>query len=152
MLHILPLSTTFIPMKSTLIFLCLMLVCSYSLRASNTFIDYQNYNHGYCPECNCYPCRCDGTCPPTEDNPNPCPSCPSGKCSAGELPPPPVGDGEKKECNVCKQPNPCDPAPVCGTNCGISLCWVGLAIAGVAAAAAIIVTSNNGSTPSHGSP
>lgn len=27
--------------------------------ANSTFIDYQNYNHGYCPSCNYEPCVCD---------------------------------------------------------------------------------------------
>lgn len=102
--------------------------------ASNTFIDYQNYNHGYCPDCNCYPCKCGG--------------------GAQDSPPYPVQDAPPPACAPCgnapcKKPDPCAPAPVCGTNCGISLCYVGLAIAGVAAAAAIIVTSNNGSVHSH---
>lgn len=86
--------------------------------ASNTFLDYQNYNHGYCPTCNCEPCTCGSPQPP----PPPCPE-PGG---------------------------PCDPcAPVCGTECGVSICAIGVGVAAVAAAAAIIVTSSSGNRSSH---
>lgn len=43
--------------------------------ASNTFLDYQNYNHGYCPDCQCTPCTCkSGT--------GSCPTCPNQPCSS----------------------------------------------------------------------
>ncbi len=98
--------------------------------ASNTFIDYQNYNHGYCSTCNCAPCKCgQQNDPPPEEQP-PCQAC-----------------GAEQDPNACTPPNPCDPAPVCATECGLSLWWVGIGLAVAAAAASIIVTNNNGRTP-----
>ncbi len=80
--------------------------------ADNTFLDYQNYNHGYCSTCNCEPCACGQ--PPAQ----PC--------------------------------NPCDPcAPVCGTECGISLCAIAVGVAAVAVAAVIILVSGSGSSHAH---
>lgn len=114
-------------MKGLISFLCIFLAAVAPLRgASDTFIDYQNYNHGYCPDCNCYPCRCAENL--DEALPIPPPD------AAPPIPPPPCA----------AKPDACNPAPVCGTNCGISLWWVGLIIAGVAAAGAVIVSSNNG--------
>lgn len=109
--------------------------------ASDTFMDYQNYNHGYCPDCNYYPCRCDtGYCPDA----NPCPTCPHAE---GEYQPPypQQPDACPATCNTCD--DVCDPcAPVCRNSCGISICAIAIAIAAVAAAAAIIVGSSNGSS------
>jgi len=55
----------------------IILFCAGIVALSGTFFadtgklyDYQNYNHGYCPECSCYPCECE--CQP-EDAPCPCP-------------------------------------------------------------------------------
>lgn len=104
--------------KLTLFFSVMLLTLSTSLSAAdNTFIDYQNYNHGYCSSCNCAPCACE---------PAPAP---------------------------CQQPcGPCDPcAPVCGTECGVSICAIGVGVAAVAAAAAIIIASGDGSSTSHSS-
>jgi hypothetical protein len=132
-------------MKTFISFICIFLLAlALPLEAvSNTFIDYQNYNHGYCPECNCYPCRCP-TPPPNTAEKQPCATCPNG-----EEPTPDAVPGNPPTCNPCPKPDPCDPAPVCGTNCGISLWWVGLIIGGLAAAGAIIISSNNGSDPTH---
>ncbi|MBS0623392.1 MAG: hypothetical protein JSS62_02095 [Verrucomicrobia bacterium] len=106
--------------------------------ASDTFIDYQNYNHGYCPECNYYPCQCDtGYCP----NVNSCSSCPNG---APPCPPePPACPPPASTCGSCNSYDPF--APVGGGMCGVSICAIAVAIAAVAAAAAIIVGSSNGS-------
>jgi len=87
--------------------------------ADNTYMDYQNYNHGYCSECNCAPCGCDQPCAPL--------------CDACQQP-----------CNSC---DPC--APVCGAECGISLCAIGIGVAAVAVAAALIIASGSGSSSSH---
>lgn len=102
----------------------ILIVCGTSLTAADsTFLDYQNYNHGYCPECSCYPCRCDVPCP------------------------------EEAPCDPCPVPNPCNPcdpcAPVCGTECGVSICAIGIGLAAVAAAAAIIIASGNGGSTEH---
>lgn len=105
-------------MKAALSLLCAFLCFSMTLfSVDSTFLDYQNYNHGYCPECNCYPCRCDGP----------------GGC---------------EPCNTCAVPDPCNPAPVCGTQCGLSVCAVALAIIIVAGVAAIIISSS-GSSHTH---
>lgn len=155
-------------MKTLLSFVCIFLIgLSLPLRAANdTFIDYQNYNHGYCPICNSYPCRCkkpynpeNGPPPIPEAGPGPMPAPPPGP---GPTPPPPApgpgpdgpppppgpGPGPKKP-PPPPPPSPCNPAPVCGTNCGISLVWIGIGIVGLAAAAVIIVSSNNGSIAAH---
>lgn len=97
----------------------------------STFLDYQNYNHGYCPTCNCQPCRCEA--PPPEE--------PETYACAPTTP-------------ACA-PAPCDPAapcaPVCGTECGISLCAIAVGVVALAVAAVIIATSGSGSAgdPSH---
>ena len=94
--------------------------------ASNTFMDYQNYNHGYCPDCNCYPCKCNA----------------GGACPHGVS-----GEGS---CNLCPKPDPCcPPATSCGTQCGVSVCAIGATIAIVAGVAAIIVSSGNGTAHAH---
>lgn len=54
----------------------------------------------------------------------------------------------------CRQPcynaypcDPCDiPAPICGTDCGLSVCSIAAAIAAVVAVAAIILSSPGAST------
>lgn len=112
-------------MRTVLLILCALLGISSSLKASSsTFLDYQNYNHGYCPECNCYPCRC------AQANGDP----------DLEVPP----QAPESPCNTCAKPDPCDPAPVCATQCGVSLCCIGGVIALVAAAGAILIGINNG--------
>ncbi len=84
--------------------------------ADNPFLDYQNYNHGYCPECDCAPCACG--------DPAPAPCAASGGA--------------------------CDPcAPVCGTECGVSICAIGVVVAAIAGAAAIIIVSGSGSSTTH---
>ncbi len=113
------------------------------LAANDTFFDYQNYNHGYCPTCNYYPCRCEAggapsscpTCPNQHVPPAPYPqdpsSCPNGSCAP-------------ESCATCNQS--CDPeAPTCSKPCGVSICAIAVAIIAIAAAAAIIVGSSNGS-------
>jgi hypothetical protein len=154
-------------MKKVIACLCIFgLFCSQNLRAANdTFFDYQNYNHGYCPECNFYPCRCDtgynpgaSTCPtcpnnnPNNTNPpypqDPAP-CPGGQCQAPAGCAPGVCPGTEapaaNSCSTCK--NDCDPsAPICKPSGGVSICAIAIAIAAVAAAAAIIVGSSNGAS------
>ncbi len=103
-------------MKKFVSFICMALMASVSVMHAETsnLYDYQNYNHGYCPECECSPCTCQ----------------PSGEqttCPAA--------------CSSCE-----GNAPVCGTECGISICALGVAVAALAAAAAIIISSGNGST------
>lgn len=138
-------------MKTLLSFTCIFLVAfALPLRAaSDTFVDYQNYNHGYCPICNSYPCRCKvpynpENAPPPIPGPGPIPP-PQGPGPDG--PGPALGKGPPPP--PPPPPNPCNPAPVCGTNCGISLVWIGIGIVGLVAAAVIIVSSNNGSIPGH---
>jgi len=104
--------------KVTALFSILLLACTSIVRADDdTFIDYQNYNHGYCSTCSNAPCGCGEPC-------------------SDEGCPPVV--------------NPCDPcAPVCGTECGISVCAIAVAIAAVAAAAAIVISSGDGGSSTH---
>ncbi|MCH9608948.1 MAG: hypothetical protein S4CHLAM45_03110 [Chlamydiales bacterium] len=123
----------------------------YGFCVDDTFFDYQNYNHGYCPDCNYCPCRCDvescpsgnPSCPPQKENytppypkePTPCPPTESNAAPCAPTP--------------CATTT-CDPcAPVCGAECGISVCAITVAIAAVAAAAAIIVASSNGAGSVH---
>lgn len=104
--------------------------------ANDTFFDYQNYNHGYCPDCNYYPCRCD-------TGYTPCPTCPNSTVPPAPYPQDPDAC-PNGACGTCN--DVCDPgAPVCKSTCGISICAIAVAIAAVAAAAAIIVGSSNGS-------
>ena len=63
--------------KMRFLFAAILLLFIFSLQAAdNTFIDYQNYNHGYCATCNYAPCICEpaqaqtqapspATCPPS---------------------------------------------------------------------------------------
>ncbi len=124
-------------MKGLISLICIFLAAAAPLKAaSDTFIDYQNYNHGYCPDCNCYPCRCAENV----DAPVPPPPPPPPPGAAAAVPPPPASPCGPK-------PDACTPATICATNCGISLWIVGLVIAGVATAGALIVSSNNGAHP-----
>jgi len=148
---------------------CILLACitnlcprSFSLIAEEVaegqvFTDYQNYNHGYCPDCSCCPCRCipvgpgpcgSGTCDPCDSDAcdpyggiaqpvGPAVELPPGSPGPGPLPPPPPGDSA---CNPCAPP--C--APKCGTECGISVCALGIAIAAIATAAVLIICSGSG--------
>ncbi|MEZ5315658.1 MAG: hypothetical protein R3E91_05590 [Chlamydiales bacterium] len=141
--------------------LIIFLMCSHSLlhADSNTFLDYQNYNHGYCPSCNCHPCSCvDESCVDEDPQPksNPactessntfldyqnynhgyCPSCNCYPCSCDEHP----------------QPNPCTPpATSTSTQCGLNIVYVGLGIAVIVTAATLIIGSNNGVVHSHTAP
>src|SRR5262245_9607833 len=133
-------------MKVIVSLLCIVLTaCFAPLRASDTFTDYQNYNHGYCPDCNCHPCKCNSQAE-TVGAPA-CASVAAPPACAPATPAPcaPVTPAPCAPCKApCEKPEPCAPAPVCATNCGISLCWIGLGLAVVATAAAIIVSSNNG--------
>ena len=142
-------------MKIFITYICILLTAGLiPLRAANdTFMDYQNYNHGYCPDCNCYPCKCKpysnvpscATCDDDDEDDcdDECEDCDDDDECDEEC------DEDEDECDDCEAPDPCNPASVCGTNCGISICWIGLGIAGIATAAAIIVGSNNGSRASH---
>lgn len=99
--------------------------------ADDTFIDYQNYNHGYCPSCSYCPCKCDAQsgC----EGQAPC-NAPAAACAA---------PCEQKECS------PCDPQPRdCGYKCGVPVCAIVVAIGALAAAAAILLSTNAGSSPS----
>lgn len=154
-------------MKTLITCLCILLVGSFApLTASSTFVDYQNYNHGYCPKCNCFPCRCNaaqaevmgaevGVEGPPPPPPPPCATCaepppPEPPCDAPDAPCDAPCDAPDAPCDApCDKPEPCDPAPVCATNCGINLCWIGLGIAVIATAGAIIVSTNNGSSANH---
>lgn len=123
-------------MKVIIAVLCIFSFLTTSVfgAAGDTFIDYQNYNHGYCPECNNYPCQCDSGCCPNAD---PCTTCPNTATSA---PPYPL------EPQTCPAPNPCTPCEE-GDVCGISVYWIAIIIVAIATAAAIIVGANNGRTP-----
>jgi len=93
--------------------------------------DYQNYNHGYYPECDrcgCNPCCCGET---------------SVAESAPDQLPPPTPPPCSTPCEA-----PCA-AATCGTGCGMSMCALGIAIAALCAAAAIIVSSGNGAGHNH---
>ncbi len=136
--------------------------------ASDTFVDYQNYNHGYCPECGSFPCRCgeraagNNLAPEEAPVPPPPPAGPGfsyggppAPAPNGRVPPPPPGVAAKTPpppappTPACKKPEPCAPAAVCATNCGVRLIWVGLGIVVLATGAAIIISSNNGAAPFH---
>lgn len=125
--------------------LAVLIVFSFTCHAADsTFMDYQNFNHGYCPECTCYPCKCDGAPPPG-------PPLPPAQPAPGVVPLQP-GSGMATNAppvNTCPKPDPCNPAPVCGAQCGIPIWVLGGVIATVATAAAIIIGSNNGHA--HGS-
>ncbi|NGX55752.1 MAG: hypothetical protein KR126chlam2_01394 [Chlamydiae bacterium] len=100
-------------MKKLIALFCTGLIAIGGISVADTgkLYDYQNYNHGYCPECSCTPCECQSA-----DQSSPCPPA-------------------------------CDPcASACGADCGISMCALGIGLAALAAAAAIIVSSGNGST------
>lgn len=129
---------------SILTIFCFSLVAPLSADPSSTYIDYQNFNHGYCPTCNCYPCACA-----PQQYPPPPPPIPGGLPPTGPIPcgAPARGPGPCATCGPCA---PCDPcAPVCGTDCGVSICAIAVAVVAVAAAAAIIVASGNGSSTTH---
>ena|GEM_PF-2207948 len=124
--------------------------------ADNTFLDYQNYNHGYCPQCNGYPCSCPSK--PYQSCPQDVEDCPDAPVYNDNIQPCYKG----QDCGLCEDPveetelcadecpPPCDPcAPVCGTTSGFSIAAVGLALIAIGAGAVVIVTSNNGSSSSH---
>lgn len=107
--------------------ICLMLTLSFSTSNANRCFatgsnvqSYQNFNHGYCPSCDCAPCT--GQC---------------NSCDEDE-----VEEVYCAPCNSCD--DPC--APICGTECGISICAIAIGIAALVAAAAIIIASGNGSS------
>lgn len=133
----------------TVLLTFLMAISPLSMRA-NTIFDYQNYNHDYCPNCQCAPCKCSGavnspcsrgTCPPTP------------RCEPVPQPVPPIPPAAVPPCGACAAPAaPCAPckapcAPACGTTCGLSVCTIGVVVAALVAAAVIIVSSGNGSDP-----
>src|ERR1700722_2803627 len=113
-------------------------------KAANTTFDYQNYNHGYCPQCSCCPCKCNGPVP------QPCAPCGNAPCApCGEAPCAPCAPAPCAPCAPAPCAPPCGPqpcAPACGVDCGISLCAIGVAVAALVAAAVIIVSSGNGHT------
>lgn len=147
-------------MKKVMSFFCIFLTAFFSLfrsapcfastcsRAQSNMQSYQNYNHGYIPTCEncgqspceCNPCAAANSCPPCGTVPpsgaTPCNAAPCNNCN---------GNG----CNSCNGNGSCDPcdpcAAVCGTQCGISIVAIGVALAAVIAAAAIIIASGNGS-------
>ncbi len=127
-------------LKYLLTFLCIFLASTGCLRAGDTFVDYQNFNHGYCPNCHCSPCQCAGleegvaAEAVAEDG--------EGGVLVAEPAPAAVTAEEAEEEEAATAA--CEPAVVCATNCGISLWWIGLILAGLATAGAIIVSSNNG--------
>lgn len=145
-----------------IVFFMLGFVTTNVLATNNTFLDYQNYNHGYCPDCNSCPCNCPAqpyqSCPLPQDNcpnaqpynqniqpcyPNSTPSCPSCPNHQSQACP-------QSPCQVSCPLPPCDPgAPIAGTNTGVSICAIGISLLAVGAAAALIVTSNNGSNHTH---
>lgn len=119
-------------MKRALLLLAVVLTFfhgkSYPLFAAQ--YDYQNYNHGYYPECDC--CGC-----------NPCCCGETVAESAPDQLPPPTPAPCSKPCE-----SPCA-ASVCGTGCGISMYALGIGIAALCAAAVIIISSGNGSAHNH---
>ncbi len=135
----------------------------------DVFVDYQNYNHGYCPYCDSSPCRCANRnsgpiappTPPTPPPPPPAQTCPGPGCPAPVPPPqdpppqdPPPQDPPPQDpppASACAPTSACAPctAPVCGTECGISICALGIGIAALVTAAVIIVSSGNGSSSHH---
>ncbi len=137
--------------KCLSIFFVLLIAAGSQLSAaSNTFLDYQNYNHGYCPDCNCCPCKCagGGCYAPQPPPPPPSPNQPPP-------PPPPPGDPQDpiNPQGACKKPEPCcPPATSTCTECGLNIVYVGLGIAAVVTAATILIGMDNGSVHSHSSP
>ncbi|MCC5832476.1 MAG: hypothetical protein JJU12_05465 [Chlamydiales bacterium] len=115
-------------MRTFIVFASFLLAFSSTLTAaSNTFMDYQNYNHGYCPDCNCFPCKCPGGVPPSQNPGNPQGTCP--------------------------KPNPCcPPATTACTQCGLNIVYIGLGIAVLATAATIIIGSGNGTVHNASAP
>lgn len=130
-------------------------IAPFEMRAQNIF-EYQNYNHGYCPECHCSPCRCGlggfGPMPPPPPPPVPPTAAYAGPdCNSGQCPPQPrceaVPQPEQPIPPAVAQPcqKPC--APACGAACGVSITTLGVVVAAIAIAAVIIVTSGNGREP-----
>lgn len=119
--------------------------------ANDTFIDYQNFNHGYCPTCNCYPCTC--AVPPDRALQPQIPPPPPGEVPPiVPPPPPPPGPDGPPPCGAAPCASacaPCDPcAPIVGLKCGVSFCAVGVAIVAVVAAAAIVIATSGGTSHS----
>jgi hypothetical protein len=114
---------------------------------SNTFIDYQNFNRGYCPTCNCYPCQCgahdhantiDELNVGEEDEflPSNLPEEEAWKAALFEASRPSAICNPPNQC----KPDPCLPAPICACECGLSVVSIALAVAIVAATGALIVS------------
>lgn len=156
-------------MKQLCVFFCTILVLfsfPQHVRAgqgTNTYFDYQNYNHGYCPACSCCPCRCSGPVPQpcgpagcappcAPCNPPPCAPCGQGynyNAPSGQAPCAPCGPAPCAAPVPCAPP--CQPAPCrapckpgCGTDCGISIIAIGVAAAALITAGVLIVSSGNG--------
>lgn len=130
---------------------CVFLSSSLLVGSSNTFLDYQNYDHGYCPDCNCAKCKCGGgdkspSCSEGEDGePSSCQGCGGNPGSCKKC-----SQGAKEGSPSCKTPDPCDPpATSDSAQCGISIWCLGIGVAAIAAAAVVIVSSNNGSVSNH---
>lgn len=118
-------------------------------QCSGDILDYQNYNHGYCPTCDgpLGSCNCGTpTPPPPPVNPppaypsyyyNPVPPAPVPACATGTCGGAPIEEVDDAPCAPC--------AGASGVNCGISICALGILLIALAAGAAIIVSSGNGS-------
>lgn len=118
------------------------------VQGQDVFVDYQNYNHGYCPSCQCYPCKC-ATCPPAAiPVPPPAPPAAAPCAAPGTCAPPTPPCAIPEPSCAAPPPAPCPTpcAPACGTECGISICALGIGIAALATAAVLIVSSGNGHT------
>lgn len=116
--------------------------------ANDTFIDYQNFNHGYCPTCYCYPCTC--AVPPDRALQPQIPPPPGEELPPIMSSPPPPGGAPPCGTTPCATTcAPCDPcAPIVGLKCGVSFCAVGVAIVAIVGAAAIVIATSHGASHS----
>ncbi len=135
-------------MKKIVSICAIGLICSFMVPHSPLQgQNYQNFNHGYYSDCDCGACPCPCPPDPTEcecDYYNNGCDYQNGYDYQDECAYPSDDCPEEAAPLVCDPAAPC--APVCGTNCGISCCAIGVGIIAVAAAAAIIVSSGNGTT------
>lgn len=130
-------------MKKLVIFVCafLLTVCPMGKGFSVTedsITDYQNYNHGYCPSCQCNDCRCEKPSPE-------CNSCPKKQeCEDQQEE---ANNEEEHEDEVA--PNLDDREDVivvCKPKSGFSMMTLGIILVAVAVAATLIVSAGNGSS------
>lgn len=138
--------------KFFVLFLCFLTVClqspkGFALDPSESITDYQNYNHGYCPSCECEPCRCRSS--PCD----PCDQCESQQCE------PPCEEeakaenpsGESEDEVVVEVPR--DSCVIkCKARSNFSFFTMGVVFVALATAATLIVTSGNGSSPTTSQP